>query len=175
MKKSEELKKQLAQDVQCQLICGDGTGKDPKRHYSNCPNYVPEIEEKVSGLPHDQLLQALYFVFDFMDRALINFYLVGDTAASVRAKKDLFGDRIMVAVRKNEWDSGARRIADAFAPPLEDEGGIVRYEYKGVPIILYVLHDSTSLTSADTTIYANEYFKLPNPYDEFIKEFEWLK
>src|SRR3990167_7713535 len=110
-----------------------------------------------------------------MERALINFYLVGDTAASVRAKKDLFGNKIQVAVRKNEWESGARRIVDIFAPPIKDNRNTVEYEYNGVPVILYVLEDSETLSSFDTTIYAQEYFKLPNPYDEFVKEFSWLK
>ena len=127
------------------------------------------------GLPHDQLLTALYWVWDFMERASINFYVVGATGEAVRAKKDLFGDRVMVAVRKNEWESGARRIADAFAPPTDDSGSLVTYEYNGVPVELYVLEDSPTLSSFDTTIYGSEYFKLPNSKEQFEKEFSWLK
>lgn len=134
-----------------------------------------QVEGASVSIPHDQLLSALYWVFDFMDRALINFYLVGQTAQDVRANKLLSGDRVQVAVRKLEWESGARRIADAFATPLNDYGQSVEYEYNGVPVILHVLEDSTTLSGFDTAIYENEYFKFPNPYEQFAKEFPWLK
>lgn len=137
------------------------------------PDVLPE--PVVGSISHDKLLKALYWVFDFMDRALINFYLVADTAQAIKAQKDLFGDKIQVAVRKNEWESGARRIADAFAPNFKDNGTTVEYEYEGVPVILHILEDSATLTNFDTQIYASEYFKLPNPYSEFEKEFSWLK
>ncbi len=137
------------------------------------PDVIPE---PVSGsIPHEALLKTLYWVHDFMDRALINFYVVGDTAKAVRENTDLSGDRIQVAVRKNEWESGARRIADAFATPLKDNIQSLEYEYDGVPVILHVLEDSTTLTSFDTKIYRSEHFKLPNPYEQFEKEFSWLK
>lgn len=127
------------------------------------------------SVTHDQLLSALYWVFDFMHRALINFYLVGSTAEDVRKNKALSGDRVQVAVRKNEWESGSRRIADAFAPPLKDYGRSLEYEYNGVKVIVHVLGDSTTLSGFDTAIYENEYFKFPNPYEQFTKEFPWLK
>lgn len=145
------------------------------KHYAECPSYVEPELPIISGIPHEVLLKALYWVFDFMDRALINFYLVSDTAKAVREKKDLYGDRIQIAVRKNEWESGARRIADAFATPLKDNGQSVEYEYDGVPVIVHILEDSPTLSSFDTVIYMSEYFKLPNPYEQFEKEFSWLK
>jgi len=137
--------------------------------------YVGGNVPQAPSLTHDQLLKALYYVFDFMDRAMINFYLVGSTGESVKNHKDLFGSCISIAVRKNEWESGARRIADAFAAPIKETKDLVEYEYDGVPIKLYVLPDSELLRSPDTILYASEYFKLPNPYEEFKKEFTWLK
>jgi hypothetical protein len=134
----------------------------------------PQVAEQIV-FSHDQLLKALYYVFDFMDRAMINFYLVGSTGQSIKDHKDLFGSCILAAVRKNEWESGAKRIADAFATPLRETNELVEYIYEGVPIKLYVLPDSELLRSADTTIYASEYFKLPNPFEEFEKQFSWLK
>ena len=134
---------------------------------------APIVIDKVI-FTHDQLLQALYWVFDFMDRAMINFYLVGSTAESVKNQKDLFGDKINIAIRKNEWISGARNIADAFATPLKETETKVEYEYQGVPVIMYVLEDNEMLTSSDSILYASEVFRLPNPYEKFKKEFEWL-
>ncbi len=131
--------------------------------------------ESVVKYEHDQLLDALYWVWDFMERASINFYVVGSTAQAIKSHNNLSGDKIQVGVRKNEWESGARRIADAFAQPLKEEGNTVEYEFNGVPIFLYVLEDSATLSSYDTTIYVSEYFKIPNPYSQFERENPWLK
>lgn len=162
--------------------------KKSKKHTTDTIKVLPVIEEIVTeevvikepvlekvAPTHDQLLKALYWMFDVMDRALINFYVVGETGECIRNKKDLTGTRVMVAVRKNDWESGARRIADAFAPNFVDNGETVDYEYEGVPVRLFVLPDSTTLTNHDTVIYNSEYFKLPNPYEQFKKEFIWLK
>jgi hypothetical protein len=132
-------------------------------------------ETTLPTISHDQLLKALYWVHDFMDRANINFYVVGKTGDAVKGRKDLTGDTVQVAVRELEWISGARNIADAFATPIVDRGTVVEYEYEGVPITLYVLEDSETLRNFDTQIYLNEYFKLPNTFDKFKEEFPWLK
>ena len=146
-------------------------GTNDKRDHSKCESLRNPL---TTIFAHDQLLQALYWAFDFMDRAMINFYLVGSTAESVKNQKDLFGDKINIAVRKNEWASGAKNIADAFAVPLKEAPTKVEYEYQGVPIILHVLEDNEMLTSADSILYASEVFRLPNPYDKFVEEFSWL-
>lgn len=160
------------------FIGKDGLKRIPLETDQNNPQvqeYVQAIEKGLVNLSHDQLILALYWVWDFMERALINFYVVGSTYEAVKNHKDLYGDKIQVAVRKNDWESGARRIADAFAEPLRDNGTTVEYEYLGIPVIVYVLEDSPTLSSFDTTIYNAEYFKFPNPYSQFEREFSWLK
>ena len=126
----------------------------------------------------DQLMEALYYCWDFMERALINFYLVGNTAEACLTKHLLAGDKIMIAVRKNEWESGARRIADAFALPsgveLTPHGEVYNYGLNGVPIYLHVLEDSVTMQQADTVMYQREFFKIPSPYPQFLKEYPWL-
>lgn len=142
-----------------------------------------EIDENIQSAPmpplgevapHEQLLKALYWVYDFMDRALINFFLVGKTAEAVLAKKDLFGDKITVGVRKLEWESGARRIVDSFVTPIKEEKYTVEYEYERIPVILYVLEDDATIQSTDQQMYKSEFFKLPNPYEEFRKVYPWV-
>lgn len=149
--------------------------REKEKHYSECPQYVEPELPPLTGLPPEVLLKALYWVHDFMDRARINFYVVGKTGEAIKGRKDLSGDTIYVAVRELEWISGARSIADAFATPLVDRGTVVEYEYDGVKVILYVLEDSETLRNFDTQIYVNEYFKLPNPYNQFEEEFKWLR
>ena len=33
----------FAAHMQCQMICGDGTGKKPDKHVENCPMVVPNL------------------------------------------------------------------------------------------------------------------------------------
>lgn len=134
----------------------------------------PASANEKKTFSHEQMLEALYFVHDFMDRAMLTFCVVGSTADSIIKNKILDGSSIKVAVRKPEWDSGARVIADAFAMPIEDLGDIVTYEWNGVPITLYILKDSETLQRPDTILYESEYFKFPNPFKTFKEEFPWL-
>jgi hypothetical protein len=125
---------------------------------------------------HDQMLAALYWVWDIMDRSQMTFYVVGSTADSVIENKDLKGDRITVAVRQLEWESGARRLLLSIAPPVIDNSdGTIGYEHAGIPITVYILPDEPSMTGLDTKIYHAEYFKFPTPYKQFKKAYPWVK
>ena len=37
MKKKKEVESEFAVALQCQMICGDGSGKRPTKHVDNCP------------------------------------------------------------------------------------------------------------------------------------------
>lgn len=105
-----------------------------------------------------------------MDRALINFFVIGDTAKAVINNVDMYGDKVTVGVRRLEWESGARNIADSFATPVSDEGNVVRYTApNGVPIILYVLEDDPCINTPNQKIYHSEFIKFPNPYTRFME------
>lgn len=128
-----------------------------------------------SKFTSEKLLAALYYAYDFMDRALINFCLVGTTADRVLKHMELDGDGIYIAVRRLEWEAGGRRIADAFALPLKDDGTIVHYDFEGVPITLYVLEDSQTIQQPDVQMYHAEGFRIPSPYDQFLKDYPFIK
>ena len=128
-----------------------------------------------SSFTPDQLLEALYWMYDVMDRALITMCLVGTTADCVIKNIDLGGEGITVAIRKLERDSGSWAIATTFAPPLEDLGDKVKYRHiNGVPVTVYVLKDSVTLQQPNVVLYRAEGFKIPSPYDQFLKEFPFL-
>ena len=129
-----------------------------------------------SSFTPEQLLEALYWMFDTMDRALITMCLVGTTADCVMKNIDLGGEGIQIAIRKLERDSGSWNIATTFAPPVQDMGDIVKFEHiNGVPVTLYILKDSVTLLQPNVVLYRAEGFKIPSPYDQFLKEFPFLK
>ncbi len=138
---------------------------------------VTEIHKALRSFPSDQLLQALYFMWDAAERGQLQMFLIGDTAKQVKANEDLEGDEITVGVRRNEWDSGQGRIAQTF---MEHELGVkavevdgkVTYEYKGIPIIIKLYEENPTLQSFDIVYYGYETFNLPNPYKTFVEEYE---
>lgn len=70
-----------------------------------------------------------------------------------------------------EWESGAKRIFDAFAGhPDEENEDFCMYMHKGlIPVYVYIYDDSEYIKSLDTVVYEHEHFKIPNPYSKFIE------
>lgn len=142
------------------------------------PIDMPENEAVSTSYPHQKLLEALYLIWDAAERGQLQMFLVGDTAKQAIAQGDLSGDKITVGVRRNEWDSGQGRIAQTF---LEHELGhklvdidneVLIQDRAGTPISIKLYNENPYLESFDIIYYGYETFLLPNPYSEFVKEYE---
>jgi hypothetical protein len=121
---------------------------------------------------HNQLIKALYWIWDAFERASIPFFLTGNTMNNVAENKLLDGYAIECGVRLLDWKSSARYIFDTFATPISEEGNIVIYKYEGVPIILKIYkEDDPCIVSTDTKMYFAEAFKVPNPINRFKEVF----
>jgi hypothetical protein len=117
----------------------------------------------------DELLKALYWIWDVFDRCNVPFFLVNQTAKDVIAQRDLTGNKIEVGIRRNEWVSGGKRLIDAFATPTSETDNGATYQFEGVPIFLYVYDTSDCIEQTDMVRYKYEQFKVPNPYSKFIE------
>ena len=123
-----------------------------------------------------ELLDALYWVWDALERSSIPFFLVYQTYEDAKANRDLTGDKVEIGVRRNEWVSGGRRIMDAFITPATETDDEVIYHYKKVNssnisilVIVHIYDDSPCITSLDMIHYRYEEFYVPNPYKTFIE------
>lgn len=130
----------------------------------------------VVDLGHDKLLEALFFFWDGFERSSIDFFLIGDTCKQVKADKELSGDKLTLGVRRLEWDSGQGRVFEAFMEhekqtPLKKDDLLI-YDFKGVPVFVYLYEDNPCLTGLDIVFYANETFNTPNPYNTFAEKYE---
>ena len=141
-------------------------------------NLNPEIVERVEALyqekankkskyTHDELLKALYWFHDFMERPMIKYFLVGSTAESALKNGMLEGDKVEVGVRRLEWISGGSRIAENFAVADSKTDDLCIYVSDGVPIHVNIFDDIQEILSCDTRLYEHEYFFIPNPYNSF--------
>lgn len=133
-----------------------------------------EPTPEVSPFTHAELLKALYWAWDAFDRATMGCFLVYTTAEMVLKKRMLEGNGVYVGTRRLEWESGSKSIFDSFAgEPNEKNEKYVTYIVDGVPVFIYIFEDEQCIRSTDSVIYESEYFKLPNPYSEFIQLYPW--
>lgn len=122
---------------------------------------------------HDQLLQALYWIFDAFERSNMNFFLIYSTAESVLEQKDLEGDKITVGVRDMIWASGARQIFETYVQYVEKVDNKLTYTAdNGVPVEVTVFRDDECIMSPDVKMYHSEAFHLPNPYSRFLEVYK---
>lgn len=141
-------------------------------------NFVEKPQNPAVNLSSEELLNALYFIWDAAERGQLQMFLTGNTAKQVIAQEDLSGDKITVGVRRNEWDSGQGRIAQTF---LEHELGhkmvdvdneVIIKARNGVPIHIKLYDENPTLDSFDIVFYRYETFNLPNPYKTFLEKYE---
>ena len=131
------------------------------------------VEDKPTFL-HDQLMQALYWIWDAFDRASMGMFLVYNTATDAIQNKELRGDRVSVGVRDLEWISGSTPILKAFTEePIEttDKYVVFKNPFNEVHIYVYIFKSYPCIESTKELLYENEYFKIPNTYRKFIDIF----
>lgn len=182
------------QEAPCNCCCHNKASHPdnfPHQHQdcSHCAAEValPEPVPFPTTFSHDELLQAAYWVEDFMSRSMLNFFAIGPTGEAMKANKKLFGEGVFFGVRRMEWESepgddgtpgipsGGRRIVDVLAQYAQDEGEIVYYfAPNGVPVFLFVFEDEPTITSLDMVRYERATFKLPNPFAQFKETYEPL-
>lgn len=121
---------------------------------------------------HGHLLQALYWIWDAFDRAMMKMVVIDEAHDLIKQHRQLEGDRIAVGVRKNEWTSGAYNIFKEFAGyPVDQTETYVIYKnpFNEVPVYVYVFDGDETLLNPDSVMYENESFYVPNPYTRFIE------
>lgn len=128
------------------------------------------------AIDSQELLDALYWIWDAFERSSIPFFLIYQTYEDAKANHDLTGDKVEIGVRRNEWISGGRRIIDGFILPVTETDDEVIYHYKKVNssnqpilVIVHVYDDSPCIKSLDMIHYRYEEFYVPNTYKTFLE------
>ena len=137
-----------------------------------------DFAEKVKPLyfTTDELLQALYFIFDAASRGQLGLFITGENAKQVKADADLQGDKLTLGIRRNEWTSGQGRIFSEFLlhyfqKDIKEEDGYLNIVYKGVPIAIKIYKENPTIIELNPVNYRYETFSLPNPLDEFLEKY----
>lgn len=117
---------------------------------------------------HDELIQALYHIFDAMDRAMVPFFLDGETAESVLTGYKLEGSGVYIGIRDVDLRSSGFSIVGLYADAVDTNKKTITYEYQGVPIYMNIYKRHPTIESFDVRSYENEFWNLPNTYDQFL-------
>lgn len=122
----------------------------------------------------NQLRLALYDVQDILERALVPFILLNETAASIRKNMVLTGDKISIGVESKYLTKTARNTIEFYLRKsknviMTDKG--FTYNFNNVPIeVAYIAREYPFFKNLDFRFYmANEY-KVPNPWLEYWNE-----
>jgi len=137
---------------------------------------IVEVKKILKKWETQDLLQALYFIFDAASRGQLGLFITGENAKQVKADADLQGDKLTLGIRRNEWISGQGRIFSEFLmhyfqKDIREEDGYLNIVYKGVPIAIKIYKENPTIIELNPVNYRYETFSLPNPLDEFLEKY----
>ncbi len=136
-----------------------------------------ELKSQVIDLPHGDLLNALFFMWEAQQRCAMDFFLTRSTAKAAMTSHMLDGDTLDLGVRKLAWVSDNKDLLMIFLANepikiVEETPDILRLEYKGVKINLRIYEDNDCVRNLIPVHYEHEDFWLPNQFERFTKEFD---
>lgn len=128
--------------------------------------------ERVSipSYSHEQLRTALFHVQDTMERCLVPFVLLGNTAKHVVSdEEELTGDtEVTIGVKKEELTREVMMTLRTLIPELSTSEHQLSYSHNNVPVVIEIIHrDYQFLKHPDRKFYFISEFLLPNPFDKY--------
>lgn len=127
-------------------------------------------KQTAASLPSELLDEALFYAYDLMDDAQLEFFVMGKTAESIYKEEWLTGNKIELGIKAKQLTESTRTLLKIVNPGIDIQDRKIIMEYKGVPIEIRVikLHYRV-LDNLDAKDYAYETFLLPNPFEAFIR------
>lgn len=119
-------------------------------------------------LPHDKLRDALFNVQDMLERSMISFILLDDTAKQVKEDQKLKLEEISVGILKKDLTQSGFSMLRSLVSDLYVSDDNLSYKYKGVTIVIWIIHRNYKFFQApDTVFYEIENFRIPNPFKQY--------
>ena len=118
-----------------------------------------------------ELQEALFNIYDTLQRGMVKFVLLGDIANCLYNKdEELKGNKIVIGVKRHDMTEYAKSTFRSFAPHLDEFEGGYRTEYKGIPVEIQVIDKNWKfLERPDVRFLYNEEFYIPNPFKNYWK------
>lgn len=116
--------------------------------------------------------QALYFVEDIMQRAMIPFVLLGDIAKAVIDNQDVIvNDPVTIGITRRSYTEYAKSTLPMFLPPdTIFANKEIKFEHNGTPVNIKIIDRNYQvLKNPDQVFYRITHFNVPNPFDKYWK------
>lgn len=120
---------------------------------------------------NEEMQQALFYIQDILERAMIPFMLFGIVAKKIEASPDadIKGEKVEIGILKRHLTGYGKSTLRAFIV-WDDVDGKMVLDYKGVPIEITIVNDDyLFLRNPDTRWYKVTEFKIPNPFEDYWK------
>lgn len=119
------------------------------------------------------LERALCDVEDLLQRALVPFTLLGETARSIGLHDFIKGDKVHVGVRSLDLPKTAIDTIEQMQPITWNESGFTYDSKDGVPIVVDVLKERIPFVeNAEYVFYHASEYKIPNPLKGYLESIE---
>lgn len=130
-----------------------------------------KVEEKTEqSFPSEQLEEALFFVYDLMADAQLEFFVMGNTAQQMFNNEWLSGKKLEFGVTLKQLTNDTKDMLKMSNPNIDITDKKIIMEYNGVPIEVRIIKKHYRvLDNLDTVDYGYESFLIPNPFDAFIR------
>jgi len=128
------------------------------------------MNEKVP-FTHEQLIQALYYLEDVMDRAQLPFFLLEGAAKQVYDDVPYLSlNQIDAGIQEKYVQESGKGLLKIVLPNVYIDQNTISFEYNKIPIVIWIIHKNWKFfKQPDTRFYGIVNLQIPNPFKNYWK------
>lgn len=133
---------------------------------------TPKEETETPKLTHDQLHDALFYSEMMLERSLLPFIVLGETAKCIVDSElpNLIGDSIELGILRSEATHGRIETLKSLVNDIEVDKDYITFVYNKVRVMVKLLDNKPYFTNPDVRYYHVTEFKIPNPFDSYWED-----
>lgn len=130
-----------------------------------------------SKFNHAQLQEALLVAQDYLERSMVPFVLLDETAKQMLNEMPTLDlNEISVGVLEQHWTEFCVSTFRSLVPSASISKDVVDFTINKVPIIIWIIHRKFDVFKhPDTRFYYTSEFRLPNPFNKYWKIRHFIK
>lgn len=126
--------------------------------------------DELPELEHEQLREALLYVEDIMERAVMNFVVLDEVAKAMYENQPLKARELDIGVLRQDLTQYGSATLEMLEPSLEFHKKTAGFNHNGVPVVMWILDNNMEcFKNPDTVFYEVTTFKIPNPFKHYWK------
>lgn len=127
-------------------------------------------------MPHLSVRDALLYVEDLMERAVMPFVVLDETAKALYENQPLEVREIDIGVLKKDLTEYGSATLKMLQPELEFHKKTASFEHGSVPVVVWIIEsDMDCFKRPDTIFYEVTSFNIPNPFLEYWNKRNYIR